>query len=69
MSQLIEKLVEDIGVNGDFNNVFINLWMPFWKNLSDKLWESNLITLEDQKYWAMTQLASNAQAQGWEHLT
>lgn len=65
MSQLIEKLVEDIGINGDFNNIFINLWMPFWKHLSDKLWESNLITLEDQKYWAMTQLASNAQAQGW----
>ena len=65
MSQLIEKLVEDIGINGDFNNVFINLWMPFWKKLSDKLWESNLITLEDQKYWAMTQLAGNAQAQGW----
>ena len=65
MSQLIEKLVEDIGINGDFNNVFINLWMPFWKNLSNKLWESKLITLEDQKYWAMTQLADNNQAQGW----
>lgn len=65
MSQLIEKLVEDIGINGDFNNVFINLWMPFWKRLSDKLWESNLITLEDQKYWAMTQLASNDKSQSW----
>ncbi len=63
MSSLLENLVEDIELNGNFEELLIDVWIPFWTKLSDEIWKSNLISLEDQKYWAMNQLVSNHQAQ------
>ncbi len=34
----------------------INPFLEFWKNSTENLWKQSLITLEDQKYWALVKL-------------
>jgi DNA helicase II / ATP-dependent DNA helicase PcrA len=60
---LISKRLGEIGLNGNTEDSFLKIWIPFWKELTEQLWESNLITIEDQKYWTMQLLANNEKLQ------
>lgn len=46
-------------------HVFAKKWFPFWQKLTTRLWQSNIITLEDQKYWALHLLANESKSQTW----
>ncbi|MCS7062470.1 MAG: ATP-dependent helicase [Methylacidiphilales bacterium] len=49
----------------EFMDIFFQKWFPFWQELTTQLWNSKIITLEDQKYWALHLLAYDQKAQTW----
>jgi DNA helicase II / ATP-dependent DNA helicase PcrA len=59
MLPLIKSKLDEIGLEDTSANSFLKTWIPFWKELIQKLWESNLITFEDQKYWCLNKLIEN----------
>lgn len=63
LSIIVEDSLKSTKIEGDFRSSLLEKWLPFWKALSQKLWESKAITLEDQKYWALRQLANCANTQ------
>jgi DNA helicase II / ATP-dependent DNA helicase PcrA len=56
---LLQKKLDEIELNGNTKDTFLKIWFPFWQELTNKLWDSNFITIEDQKYWALNQLTYN----------
>ena len=47
------------------SEVFARTWFPFWRKLTENLWNATYISLEDQKYWALCLLAGEPRAQSW----
>ncbi|MCS7062469.1 MAG: ATP-dependent helicase, partial [Methylacidiphilales bacterium] len=46
-------------------NIFFEEWIPLWKHLTTLLWDKRIITLEDQKYWALHLLKNDEDTQQW----
>ncbi|XGV96897.1 MAG: UvrD-helicase domain-containing protein [Leptolyngbya sp. BL-A-14] len=65
MTPLLQNLLAGIKIEGNTKSALLEKWFPFWKKASETLWKSNLITLEDQKYWALNQLANQSSMQNW----
>ncbi|MBW4419888.1 MAG: ATP-dependent helicase [Myxacorys californica WJT36-NPBG1] len=65
MVPLLQNLMAEIGIEDSPKTAFTSTWFPFWKKLTEKLWKSNLITLDDQKYWALNRLANHGGTQQW----
>lgn len=63
LSIILENSLKSIKLEGASHESLLENWIPFWKVLSQKLWEQRVITLEDQKYWALNQLANCSKTQ------
>lgn len=63
LSIILENSLKNIKLEETSHESLLENWIPFWKILSQKLWEQRVITLEDQKYWALNQLAKCAKTQ------
>jgi DNA helicase-2/ATP-dependent DNA helicase PcrA len=60
---LISKGLSEIGLSGNTEDIYLKIWIPFWKKLTKQIWESNIISIEDQKYWTWQLLANNKELQ------
>jgi len=56
MDNLLRVYIDRANISGNLKKVFLNNWIPFWQNFIEICWQKNIITLEDQKYWALIQL-------------
>lgn len=66
MDTLIKVKMEEVEIPlKSLREEFLNKWFPFWQALTDALWSNNIISLEDQKYWALDQLTTNPLALYW----
>ena len=65
MAPLINEGLYDAGIRGRPRNVFVESWLPFWSKLTTQLWASKVVSLDDQKYWALELMLDNERAQGW----
>lgn len=66
MIDLLKARMKEIEICGDdVRQDFLEKWFPFWQILTEGLWESGVISLDDQKYWALDQLSANKQALRW----
>lgn len=74
ISAILEEKMQDAGLlerseslfaEEKPEHVFTKKWFPFWVKLTTKLWQSSVITLEDQKYWALQLLATEPRSQAW----
>lgn len=66
MDSLLKAGMKEVEICG--NNLrqdFIEKWFPFWQQLTEKLWESGIISLDDQKYWALDQISEDTPAFKW----
>jgi len=65
---LIEAKPEECEVDAEANDetdAFFDMWFPFFQEFSTALWENSIVSLEDQKYWALDQLTHNKEAARW----
>jgi DNA helicase II / ATP-dependent DNA helicase PcrA len=67
MLPLLQNMMAECEIEGEQQTSLIEMWFPFWQRLCTELWSANLITLEDQKYWALNQLATQNASQQWLH--
>lgn len=63
MTPLLHNLLAEIEIEGSTRKALVEKWFPFWQKFCDSLWRSHLITLEDQKYWALNQLTNQISTQ------
>ena len=66
LNGILESKMDECEIVGDDGEKsFLEDWLPFWQEFTESLWSRNVISLEDQKYWALDQLTSNPKALLW----
>ncbi|MBN2660423.1 MAG: ATP-dependent helicase [Tannerellaceae bacterium] len=60
MLPLLETGLSGIGLDiYDIETTVLEIWIPFWKEVVQKFWDSGVVTIEDQKYWCLNQLSND----------
>lgn len=63
MSFLLTTKMREAEICGsDAKKDFLEKWFPFWQELTADLWNAGIISLDDQKYWALDQISANPSA-------
>lgn len=66
MDRLLQIKMNEVELGSNsIKEDFLKKWFPFWRELTKQLWLKNIISLEDQKYWALDQMTSNPTGLKW----
>jgi DNA helicase II / ATP-dependent DNA helicase PcrA len=66
MDRLLKAGMKEVEICGDdLRDDFLEKWFPFWQELTANLWDAGVISLDDQKYWALNQISEDTDAFDW----
>ncbi|HLM59225.1 MAG TPA: ATP-dependent helicase [Pyrinomonadaceae bacterium] len=66
MDRLLKAGMKEVEICGDeLREDFLEKWFPFWQQLTASLWDAGVISLDDQKYWALDQISEDTDAFDW----